>query len=285
MSTAATPHPPSRSAEGGIETPVARLAGVSVRRGGTTVWRDASFGVLPGGFTAVVGPNGSGKTTLLKLLLGLLPAAAGRVEVLGRPPQRGNPAIGYVPQRRSLDAALRIRGRDLVALGYDGHRWGMRLPLPGERRVLTAAVDQVLSDVGATGYASRAIGELSGGEQQRLLLAQALIGGPRLLLLDEPLASLDVRNQAAIVRLVAAVIHQRGIAALMVTHDVNPVLGFVDQVAYVARGLVVAGPPAEIVTTETLSRVYDAPIDVLRDSRGRVIVVGLEEEVAHPHGH
>ncbi len=284
MSSAA-PLTPATASGASEATPAALLEGVSARVGGATIFSSAFLRVPAGSFTAVVGPNGAGKTTLLKLLLGLLPPASGRVEVLGRPPGRGNPAIGYVPQRRSLDAALRVRGLDLVSLGFDGSRWGIRVPFGEERALRTAALDRALADVGATEYAKRAVGELSGGEQQRLLLAQALIGKPELLLLDEPLASLDVRSQSAIVRLVASVVRSRGIAALMVTHDVNPVFSFVDQVAYVARGRVVAGPPAEIVTTETLSRVYDAPIDVLHDSRGRVIVVGLEEEVAHPHDH
>lgn len=261
------------------------LTAVTAAIGTAIVWRDASLELQQGGFTAVVGPNGAGKTTLLRLLLGLLKPAAGRIEVLGTMPRRGNPAIGYVPQRRALDTAFRIRGRDLVSLGADGTRWGIRLPFGDTRRLRADSVDRAIASVHAGGFAERTVGVLSGGEQQRLQLAQALIGDPKLLLLDEPLASLDVPSQAAIVRLVASVVRARGIAALMVTHDVNPVLPFVDQVVYVARGRVVAGPPDEIITTETLSRVYDAPIDVLHDSRGRVIVVGLEDEVAHPHEH
>jgi zinc/manganese transport system ATP-binding protein len=172
-----------------------------------------------------------------------------------------------------------------VALGADGHRFGIRLPFGKRHRQLQQETARALADVGAASLTGRAIGELSGGEQQRLLLAQALVGDPALLLLDEPLSSLDVRSQAAVARLVARVVRQRGIAAMMVTHDVNPVLPFIDQVAYVARGRVVAGPAAQIITSETLSSIYDAPVDVLHDSRGRVFVVGLEGEVAHPHDH
>lgn len=250
------------------------LRDAAVRLGGRTIWSGASLSVTAGEFVAVLGPNGAGKSTLLRVLLGLLRTSAGRVAVLGGPPRRGNPAIGYVPQRRTLDADLAVRGRDFVALGLDGHRWG--IALPGTRRSQEPRLAEALDAVGATSYADRAIGQLSGGEQQRLLLAQALIGEPRLLLLDEPLASLDLRNAAAIAQLVAQLVHARGITALLVAHDVNPLLPVVDRIVHVARGRVAAGGPDEILTTERLSALYDAPVEVVRDSRGRVFVVGLE---------
>ncbi len=253
-----------------------------MRLQGRTVWREATFRVSPGTFTAVVGPNGAGKTTLLKLLLGLLAPSAGTVHVLGSPPRRGHPDIGYVPQRRALDAGLRVRGTDLVALGVDGHRWGVRL---GGREAGAHTVARVLGEVGAEGFAARAVGRLSGGEQQRLLLAQALAGDPRLLLLDEPLASLDVRNQVAIAQLVDSIVRNSGIAALMVTHDINPILGVIDQVVYVAQHRVIAGAPRDVVTTERLSAIYGGQVEVLRDSHGHVFVVGLDQEAAHAHEH
>ena len=258
------------------------LEHAAVQRDGRTIWRDATLTVAPGEFVAVLGPNGAGKSTLLHVLLGLLRSSEGRISVLGRPPRRGNPAIGYVPQRRALDPDLPIRGRDLVMLGLDGLHWG--LPLPGEeRRRQGDRVDAALASVGATAYAARPIGQLSGGEQQRLLLAQALVSEPRLLLLDEPLASLDLRSQVAIAELIARLSRAKRITVVMVTHDINPVLPVVDRVIYVARGRVLCGRPEEVITTENLTRLYDAPIEVVHDSRGRVFVVGLENEVAHPH--
>jgi len=275
-----------RGIEGARE--VVRLRDAAVRLGGRVIWGGASLDIAAGEFVAILGPNGAGKSTLLLLLLlGLLRPSAGGVEVLGRQPRRGDPAIGYVPQRRTLNAELAVRGRDLVALGIDGHRWGFALPgWPGGagRRASRARVQEVLETVEAAGYADRPIGQLSGGERQRLLLAQALVGRPRLQLLDEPLASLDLRNQVAIARLVARLARAEGITALLVAHDVNPLLPVVDRVLYIAGGRAAIGTPDELITTERLSRLYDAPVEVVRDSRGRVFVVGLEDETAHPHG-
>jgi zinc/manganese transport system ATP-binding protein len=262
--------------------PVVSLHHVEARAGRRMVWSDATFSVPAGTFAAVVGPNGAGKTTLLRLLLGQIRPVAGEVRVLGAEPRHGDRAIGYVPQRRAIDADTPVRGVDLVSLGIDGHRWGMRVHWNDSQR---AALQGALREVAATSIADRAIGRLSGGEQQRLLLAQALVGDPQLLLLDEPLASLDVRNQVAIARLVSSVVRERGVTALMVTHDINPILGVIDQVIYVAHGHVLAGDPAEVVTTETLSAIYGAQVEVLRDSHGHVFVVGLEQEAAHAHDH
>ena len=263
--------------------PTAELRDAAVRFQGRTVWRDANIAFPEHSFTVVLGPNGAGKTTLLRVLLGLMPLSSGTVRVLGHAPHRGSRAVGYVPQQRTLNVDVPVRGRDLVSLGLDGVRWGFRLP--GRTHDLNEQVDSALKSVDAIEYADRAVANLSGGEQQRLLLAQALVSEPKLLLLDEPLASLDVRNQAAVAHLVAELTRTSGVAAIMVSHDVNPVLGLVDAVAIVARQRVVAGRPEEIITSEVLSDVYGTPIEVLRDSRGRVFVVGLEEEVAHPHVH
>ena len=261
---------------------VIEAAGLACAYGGRTVWSGADFAVGPGEFLTVLGPNGSGKSTLLRTLLGLLPPAAGTLRVFGAPPRRGHPSIGYVPQRRALDSELTIAAADLVALGVDGHRWGIRLSRRRgrERR---DAVARALTAVGADSYARRSTGRLSGGEQQRLQLAQALVASPRLLLLDEPLASLDLRSQRAVSRLVADLRGQHGFAVVLVTHDVNPVLAFTDRVMYIAGGGVSVGTPAEVITSENLSRLYDAEVEVLTDSHGRLFVAGLEAETAHPH--
>lgn len=262
--------------------PVVEAAGLVSAYAGRTIWSGADFTVAPGEFLTVLGPNGAGKSTLLRMLLGLLPPAGGTLRVFGEPPRRGNSAIGYVPQRRVLDPDLAIGAAELVSLGADGHEWGMRLSRRRgrERR---AAVAAALAAVGAEDYARQPAGRLSGGEQQRLQLAQALMSRPRLLLLDEPLASLDLRSQRAVSQLVADLREQQGFAVVLVTHDINPVLPFTDRVMYVAAGGICVGTPDEVITSENLSRLYQSEVEVLTDSRGRVFVAGLDDETAHPH--
>jgi zinc/manganese transport system ATP-binding protein len=250
--------------------------------GNRPVWSHATFDIAPGSFVAVLGPNGSGKSTLLRQLLGLLTPLSGRLEVLGEPPRRGNPSIGYVPQARTLDPQIAFRGIDFVRLGLDGHRFGFPVPWRSRARQ-NQALERAVEAVGATSYAGRKLGAMSGGERQRLLLAQALVGEPQLLLLDEPLASLDVANQATMVEVIATVAAERGLTVLLVAHDLNPLRTVIDLVCYVANGQIAFGPPDEIVTSAVLSGLYGAPVEVLVDSRGRRFVVGIEEETAHPH--
>lgn len=268
--------------------PVIQFARAGIRRGGYTVWRDLQMNVQQGEFIAILGPNGAGKSTLLKVVLGLLPLSEGRLTVLGTPVRRGNTAISYLPQRHGFDADVHVRGRDLVQLGLDGVRWGVPIPVlrrlwrnPMREREEKRRVQQVIELVGATAYANRPIGELSGGEQQRLLIAQALVTRPRILLLDEPLDSLDLRNQQSVSALIRNISQEYQVTVLLVAHDVNPILPYLDRVLYIARGQAVIGTPEEVITTETLSHLYDAPIDVLRTRDGRLIVAGQPEEVTY----
>jgi len=265
---------------------VIELAGVAVRLGGKPVFADVELTVEPGQLVAVLGPNGAGKTTLMRVILGLVRPESGSVTVLGGPPEDARAAIGYLPQRRGFDASTRIRGIDLVRLGLDGARWGLPVaitrPARERRRAELERVAEVIELVGAATYAHRAIGELSGGEQQRLLIAQALVRRPRLLILDEPLDSLDLPNQAAVAGLLRRICTGEGVAVLLVAHDVNPLLGYLDQVIYMAAGRARSGSVAEVITSATLSRLYGAPIEVLRTTDGRVVVVGQPEA---PHHH
>ncbi len=258
------------------------LREAAVRRGGETVWSGATLAIEPGELVAVLGPNGAGKSTLLRLLLGLEPASAGSVRVLGGEPGARNEQIGYLPQRHGVDAAMRIRGLDIVRLGLDGNRFG--LPLTG-RVAARERVGEAIARVGAAAYARRPIGELSGGEQQRLLIAQALVGRPELLFLDEPLDGLDLPNQTAVSALLARLGRADGVTVLLVAHDVNPLLPYVDRVVYIARGKVVSGRPEQVITSATLSALYGVPIEVLRASDGRLVVVGEPEAPAHHGAH
>ena len=272
--------PAGQSSQG---SPVVSLCRAGARVGGRPIWNEVSVSVGAAEFVAVLGPNGVGKSTLLKAVLGLIPVTSGQITVLGGPPGRRNEAIGYLPQRRAFDPSVRIRGVDIVRLGLDGDRWGVPLPtrLLGARgRAARDRVREVIDLVGAAGYAQRPIGQCSGGEQQRLLIAQALIRRPQLLVLDEPLDSLDVTNQASVSALIQNVCRSQDVAVLMVAHDVNPILGYLDQVIYLAHGGAVMGPPEKVITADTLSMLYGTPIDVLRDRAGRLVVVGQPDSPA-----
>ena len=260
------------------------VAGAGVRLGGRPILTDVSLSVGGGEFVAVLGPNGAGKSTLMRALLGLVTLASGSATVLGQAPAQARRQVGYLPQRHGFDAAARIRGVDLVRLGLDGQRWGIPLPLSSAARTRRARVSEVIELVGADGYAHRAVGELSGGEQQRLLIAQALVRRPRLLILDEPLDSLDIPNQVAIAALLQRICRAQDVAALLVAHDVNPLLGYLDRVVYLADGRALSGTVEEVITAPNLTALYGAPIEVLRTGDGRLVVVG-QPEAPHHHGH
>jgi zinc/manganese transport system ATP-binding protein len=263
------------------DAPVVSADRLSLRFGARSLWDDLTFELHRGELLAVLGPNGTGKTSLLRILLGLLQASAGRVEICGGPPDRMRSRVGYVPQQRIFDRDLALRGRDLVRLGLDGHRWGTGR-LTGDERT---QIDAVLAQVGASQYADAPIGRLSGGEQQRLRIAQALVADPVLLLADEPLLSLDLAYQSVITGLLDAQRRTAGTPVVFVTHDINPVHSMVDRVLYLAPGSWAIGKPDEVLTSETLSRLYGTPVDVLH-VRGRVVVVGTpDDQHVHHVGH
>jgi zinc/manganese transport system ATP-binding protein len=258
--------------------PAVALQSAQVRIGGRAVWSDVSLEIGLGEFAAILGPNGSGKTTLLRVLLGELPVAVGRASVLGRQPGEAKRQIGYLPQRRHFDQGVRIRGVDLVRLGLDGARWGLPVRRSGRERIA-----KTIELVGASAYAARPIGRLSGGEQQRLLIAQALVSGPSLLILDEPLDSLDLPNQTAVTALLARICRSERVTVLLVAHDVNPLLPYLDRVVYFGAGHAAVGTPNDVITNETLTGLYGVPIEVLRTADGRLFVAGLPEAPAHHH--
>jgi zinc/manganese transport system ATP-binding protein len=256
------------------DPPVLSVEGVSARLGGRAVLDDISFQIAPGQFTGLIGSNGAGKTTLFRVILGLAGggSVSGRVLVAGAPLSRREPLIGYVPQKFALDPDVPLRARDLVALGIDGHRLGFPLGWGGAGARRRERVEAMLSAVGALGFADARVGELSGGEQQRVLIAHALISRPRLLLLDEPLANLDLRSAHEVVTLVARVAAEQGVAVLISAHEINPLLPVMDRIVYLAGGHAVHGHVDDVVRGDVLTRLYGHHVDVLR-VHGRVLVV------------
>jgi zinc/manganese transport system ATP-binding protein len=262
--------------------PVVRFRGAGLSFGDRTLWTGLDLDVRPGEFLAVLGPNGSGKSSMLKAILGQQALSAGSVNVFGRPASAGDRRIGYVPQQRQLDPGTPLRAKDLVALGLNGHRWGLPISTAATRTRVAAA----LSAVGATAFADSPVATLSGGEQQRVRVAQAVAADPDLLLCDEPLLSLDLAQQREISELIDSVRRRTGAGVVFVTHDVNPILPMVDRVLYLAGGRFRIGSPDEVLRSEVLSGMYDTPVEVMRRN-GRILVVGLPdgEGVDEPHHH
>ncbi len=241
--------------------------------GGNSVWRNASFDIGRGEFVAIIGPNGAGKTTLFRLLLGLLQPLSGRLEILREVPRRGNPKIGYVPQSHAIDSDTNIAAIELVRLGFSGSKWGFGLFHQEDRD----AAAEALRAVGALDLADRSLGQLSGGELQRIFLAEALVSNPDILLLDEPLSNLDIRRENDLIQLVNKIVRTRKVTALLIAHHINPLLPYLDRVVYKANGKVATGKPTDVLTGPNLSELYGVRIEVLHDSRGNLAIVGIED--------
>ncbi len=265
----------------GAQGNAVEVGDLTLALGGRAVLAGVSFTIAANEFVGVLGPNGAGKTTLMRALLGLLRPARGSIAILGAPVAFGNPAVGYMPQFRTAASGMRLRGWDFVAGAVAGHRWG--LPLLGHAD--RAEVARVLALVDATALARRPLRDLSGGERQRLLLAQALLGRPKLLLLDEPLMSLDPHHQHAVVALVRDLQRELGIAVLFSAHELNPLLGALDRVLYLGGGHAALGAVDEVITGPVLSRLYGSEIDVIRLA-GRIFVMSRGQAMERDHhGH
>ncbi|MFF0143805.1 zinc/manganese transport system ATP-binding protein [Amycolatopsis sulphurea] len=263
--------------------PAVRVRGAGLAFGTRTLWSGLDLDVEPGEFLAVLGPNGSGKSSLLKALLGVQRLSEGTVEIAGGRPGGANRAVGYIPQQRAIDDSLTLRGSDLVGLGLDGHRWGTGF---AGMRARKRRVAEVIEAVGGTRYAKQAVGRLSGGEQQRLRVAQALVGDPSVLLCDEPLLSLDIAHQRAVSELIDARRREAGTGVLFVTHEINPILQFVDRVLYLVNGQFRIGKPDEVMTSDTLSELYGTRVEVLRVG-GQIHIAGAQSALCEdePHHH
>ncbi len=256
------------------DSPLAALSHATLERNGRALWQDVSLMVQRGEFVAVLGPNGAGKTSLLKVFLGLLSLTEGAAAVMGSAPHKGNAAIGYIPQQKNFDPSLPINGYDLVALGLNGHQFG----LGGNIKGRGARIRTALEAVGATEYANAPIGRLSGGQQQRLRIAQAIVGDPLLLLCDEPLLSLDISSQQKVTKLIHEYRKEKNAGVIFVTHEINPILPWVDKVIYFAGGNWIMDTPDVVLTSASLSKLYNTDVEVVR-LKDRIIVTGADAEV------
>lgn len=273
MSSTAGSPPGSATIASAVDTattgPVVRIRDASLVFGARTLWSGLDLDIAPGEFLTVLGGNGSGKTSLLRAILGVQQLTSGTVTVAGRPAGRGSRAIGYIQQQQRIDPLTPMRARDIVRQGIDGHRFGFGRP----GRVPWPQVEQALDDVGALHLADRPVGLLSGGEQQRVRAAQALVTGPALLLADEPLLSLDLASQRTVTRVLDDYRRTHATAIVFVTHEINPVLPYTDRVLYLAGGRFRIGTVDTVMTSTTLSELYRTPVEVIR-SQGQVFVAG-----------
>lgn len=237
------------------------------------VWKDANFTIGTGQFIAVIGPNGAGKTTLFRLLLGLQQPISGTLTLFGKRPTRGNSSIGYVPQQHKIDNDMTVEALELVRLAVSGRNWGITIFSENDREIALNS----LKAVGASHLAHRSLNGLSGGELQKVFLAEALVSNPDVLLLDEPLTGLDLRAEQELLALVDTIVRTRNVTALIVAHDINPLLSYLDKIVYIANGKVASGLPEEVLTTESLSELYGSHVEVLHDSKGNIAIIGIHE--------
>lgn len=262
--------------------PALELVDAKLAYGQRVLWSGLDLAVQPGEFIAVLGANGSGKTSLVRAVLGEQPLTSGQIRICGRPARRGSDRVGYVPQRVTVDSSMMIKARDVVRLGIDGHRWGPSMTFGARRRQVQKRVDDLLESVGATALAQAPVSMLSGGELQRIRIAEALSPDPELLLCDEPLAALDLGRQREVAALVNEQCRSRNTAVLFITHEINAVLGYVDRILYLAGGRFRLGTPDEVMNSASLTELYGAPVDVVK-AHGRLVVIAANEFTAGMH--
>lgn len=255
------------------ESEIVQVKNLTVGYKDKIVWKDASFSVKRGEFVAVIGPNGAGKTTMFRLLLGLQNPINGTIKIFNDNPKRGNSKIGYIPQRHTIDNETNIECVELVRLAFSGNKFGFSFSSKEEKKM----ANDTLKAVGALELANKSLGSLSGGELQRVFLAEALVSNPEILLLDEPLSNLDIRRIKDLVGLMNNVVRSRNVTAFLVAHDINPLIQFLDKVIYIANGKVATGTPEEVLTSKRLSALYGTNVEVLHDSKGNIVVVGAED--------
>ncbi|SLN28071.1 Iron(3+)-hydroxamate import ATP-binding protein FhuC [Aquimixticola soesokkakensis] len=231
-----------------------RATGLSVTyRNGHTALRDASFTIPTGTITALVGVNGAGKSTLFKALMGFVPLASGRVEILGQPVRVAmkRQDLAYVPQAEEVDWTFPVLVEDVVMMGRYGHMGFLRRARAADR----AAVTQALARVNMADFRHRQIGELSGGQKKRVFLARALAQDARVILLDEPFTGVDVKTEEQIIALLGD-LRDEGRVMLVATHNLGSVPEFCDRVVLVKGTVLAHGPTAEVFTAQNLREAF-----------------------------
>jgi zinc/manganese transport system ATP-binding protein len=261
-----------------LTSPVLEIKNATLQLDGRVLWQNLNLEVQPNEFIAILGANGSGKSSLLKAILGQFPLSQGSIELNSKKIRRGSRRIGYVPQSRQPETSMPIRGKDLLWLGLNGHRFGFWIPAKTAR----AQYDHIIEAIDGQELQNQPISEMSGGELQRFRVGQAVISEPDLILADEPLSALDYNQQSSIAELLKRESKEHHAAVLFVTHDVNPILDMVDRVLYLADGKFRIGTPDEVLTSETLTELYGTPIDVVRN-QGRILVIGAHDNHDHHH--
>jgi zinc/manganese transport system ATP-binding protein len=266
-------------------SPALQITDLAITLGGNPILSGVNASIEGGEFIGIFGPNGAGKTTLVRAIIGTLAPTRGTIRIFGESPAKAARHIGYMPQGHGGFDSTALSARTLVEAACDGDRWG----IPWTSRKSRAEVDRVLEVTEAASYAARPFSVLSGGERQRIMLAQALLGDPKILVLDEPLASLDPKNQALLIECVARVKRLTKATILFVAHDMNPLMRVMDRVLYMAGGGAVLGKLDEVVTSDSLSKLYGFEIEVLR-AQNRVFVISAESNLAesacdHHHDH
>ncbi len=249
LGASAIPHDQPGGAGAGI---CARDVTVTYRNGHTALW-DASFDMPRGTVTALVGVNGAGKSTLFKAIMGLLPTAQGRIEILGRSVNdalRHN-LVAYVPQSEDVDWSFPVLVEDVVMMGRYGHMGFLRRPKDADH----AAVVQALGRVNMLDFRKRQIGELSGGQRKRVFLARALAQDGQVVLLDEPFTGVDVKTEAQIIALLQE-LRDEGRVMLVSTHNLGSVPEFCDRTIFVKGTILCAGPTETTFTRKNLERAF-----------------------------
>ena len=241
--------------------PFVEIEKVSVRYGEVSVLEDIDLTVDAGDFLGIIGPNGSGKTTLLRIMLGLLAPTSGQVRLFGHPPanlkQWGR--LGYVPQKATFDPALPVTVGEVVASGLIATLGLLRRVRAAERQ----RVADVLAQVGMTAHAAARVGSLSVGQQQRVLIARALVSDPELLILDEPTGGVDPEAQTSFYALLHHLNREREVTLILVSHDIGVVAKEVTRLACLNRRLIFHGRPGDFLSDAALAALYGPAVRVV----------------------
>lgn len=222
---------------------IIEVKNLSVTHGSSVALKNISFNIEEGNIAIVIGPNGSGKTTLLKAMLNLVAADEGEIKILDKPADEVKQFLGYVPQRFSFDKTFPLTVQEFLDLSLrDSSK--------------QKNIDEFLEDVGMKNSRDKLIGGLSGGQLQRILIARALINEPKVLFFDEPVSGIDVEGAKSFYELISHLNEDHKITVMIVSHEIDVVYDFADQVLCLNKCLLCQGKPSETLTQETLRKLY-----------------------------